>query len=582
MSALLCILICQNFHREIEAVVEAEGWEDVTVAIFPARCGRPPVSWEEVRGILPADCTHGLLLGSVCIHALDDAPANFFPVHVKAHAGCFELVAPQSYVAEAIAEGAYVMTPAWLSAYPDRLRDLGFVGGALPEFFGDFAKELLLLDTGVEPDAQRRLAEISEVLGLPARRIAIGLDYTRQRLARLVLEWRHEQAMGRLRDLAFDRANQLAAMDFMAHLSCVGSEQDVIDAIDDSLRMLFAPEALYYAKFDENGEVKDDLIPTEIRIFMQYKIDNYIIIDNGNGFVFVISHLDEDGFVNIVGKVAVLRLTFPQHLDRYLNLATALSNVCAIAILNARSRKKLADEKRAVEVANKELDAFAYAVSHDLRAPLRAMSGFSQALSEDYGDTLVEGARQYLGEIDQACRTMVALVDGILALSRKTRGDIVCGPVDISEMSARLLAGLSKGDPHRQVECSVEPDMIAVGDGRMLESVLANLLENAWKYTGKTIGATVRVYSECHGDCRWICVADNGAGFDMKHSARLFQPFHRLHRDDEFPGIGIGLATVRRIVQRHGGEIEAYAEPGRGATFRFTLPGLMKAGFTKD
>ncbi|MDD5390139.1 MAG: PAS domain S-box protein [Gallionellaceae bacterium] len=243
----------------------------------------------------------------------------------------------------------------------------------------------------------------------------------------------------------------------------------------------------------------------------------------------------------------------------------------AISQLNAGLERRVAERTVELSAANRELDAFAYAVSHDLRAPLRAMSGFSQALLEDYGDQLQGEARVYLGQIDSASARMSELIDGLLALSRSTRGELRRDVVDISALSELLLAELARGEPERRVTVEIEPGLAARGDARMIEVVLRNLLGNAWKYSAHAAAASIRVYGEETDGARRFCVADNGAGFNMAHAGKLFQPFQRLHRQDEFPGIGIGLATVQRIVHRHGGTIAAWGEPGKGATFCFTL-----------
>jgi light-regulated signal transduction histidine kinase (bacteriophytochrome) len=167
---------------------------------------------------------------------------------------------------------------------------------------------------------------------------------------------------------------------------------------------------------------------------------------------------------------------------------------------------------------------------------------------------------------------MGELIDGILTLSRSTRGELRREPVDLTALARRLLTERSRTEPDRQVDWAVEPGLDAAGEPSMLEVVMVNLIDNAWKYTAKTPAATIRVSTQQQAGTRWFCVADNGAGFDMAYAERLFKPFQRLHRQDEFPGIGIGLATVQRIVHRHGGTIEAEGAPGRGATFRFTLP----------
>jgi PAS domain S-box-containing protein len=240
-------------------------------------------------------------------------------------------------------------------------------------------------------------------------------------------------------------------------------------------------------------------------------------------------------------------------------------------LLNAELEQRVKQRTEELMKTNQELDSFSYAVSHDLRAPLRAMSGFSQALIEDYGAQLPNTAIDYLQQIDIAGRKMSELIDGLLSLSRNTRNNMHLQKIDLSALAEDLAAELTKAEPSREVRIEIQPGITVNADAAMLTLVLQNLLGNAWKYSCKTPAACIKIYTEWRDDRHCICIADNGAGFDMTHSQRLFQPFQRLHRQDEFPGIGIGLATVQRIIHRHGGLIEAQAAPGKGAVFCFSL-----------
>lgn len=243
-----------------------------------------------------------------------------------------------------------------------------------------------------------------------------------------------------------------------------------------------------------------------------------------------------------------------------------------ILSLNTGLEQHVAERTSELQAANRELESFAYAISHDLRAPLRAMIGFSQALQEDFGADLPAEARGFLDQIAIGGRRMGELVDGLLTLSRSTRGELRRDVVDLSAMAERILTEFASTEPQRRVSWAISPGLTARGDSRMLEIVLRNLLENAWKYTERKAEASIRVYEEKIGDgATMYCVSDNGAGFDMAHAGRLFKPFQRLHRQEEFAGTGIGLATVMRIVHRHGGEIRAEGIPGQGAKFCFCL-----------
>lgn len=220
-----------------------------------------------------------------------------------------------------------------------------------------------------------------------------------------------------------------------------------------------------------------------------------------------------------------------------------------------------------LERLNKELETFAYSVSHDLRQPLRGMDGFSKALIERYGDQLDERGLHFLSRIRAGAQRMGTLIDGILVLSRVSRKPVERRPVRLDELARAIINRLREGEPERNVEAHVEPGLAASADPALIESVLENLLGNAWKFTAVRVDARIDVGAQ--GNTFFI--RDNGAGFDMRYADKLFGLFQRLHAASEFDGTGIGLATVQRIVHRHGGRIWADSKPGEGATFFFEL-----------
>ena len=227
----------------------------------------------------------------------------------------------------------------------------------------------------------------------------------------------------------------------------------------------------------------------------------------------------------------------------------------------------LRDAKDRAEAASRELEAFSYSVAHDLRAPLRGIDGFSQALVEDYSAVLDDTGKRYLGRIRDGAQRMAVLIDDLLALSRVTRAELARQPVDLTAIAQASAARLQRSEPTRDVAIEIAPNLTANADPRLLAIALDNLFSNAWKFTSKSADAKIELVS----DGSAFVVRDNGAGFDMKYEKKLFGVFQRLHTEAEFPGTGIGLATVARIIHRHRGRVWATGAVGQGAAFHFTL-----------
>ena len=234
----------------------------------------------------------------------------------------------------------------------------------------------------------------------------------------------------------------------------------------------------------------------------------------------------------------------------------------------AETRAELVSD---LEHKNRELESFSYAVSHDLRAPLRRIESFSRAVVESQADRLDDTGRRFLDRVGEASRQMGQLIDDVLHLARVTSTELRQQEVDLSAVATTVLDRLREADPSREVEARVRPGLVVMGDGQLLRLALENLLGNAWKFTGGQPGARIEFgMTQVAGEPTYF-VRDNGAGFDMAYVAKLFTPFQRLHLASEFPGSGIGLATVQRIIHRHAGRVWAEGMVGQGATFHFTL-----------
>ncbi len=244
----------------------------------------------------------------------------------------------------------------------------------------------------------------------------------------------------------------------------------------------------------------------------------------------------------------------------------------ALQRLNEELEERVAHRTSELEISNRELESFAYSISHDLRAPLRAINGYSAALLEDNQDRLDEASQEHLCRLRRASMRMGQLIDVLLRLARVTRDEIVARPVDLSSLAHRIASDLQAEAPGRRVTFSIAPDLHSLGDPRLLRLALYNLLHNAWKFTSMREQAAIEFGGSRNEGKTVFRVHDNGVGFDMDYAGKLFGPFQRLHRADEFPGTGVGLATVQRVVERHGGRVWVEAVPDQGVTVYFTLP----------
>lgn len=298
------------------------------------------------------------------------------------------------------------------------------------------------------------------------------------------------------------------------------------------------------------------------RVHGKHSGDNWRVRKGGSRFLanFVTTAL-RDSNHQIYGFVRVLRDVTEQELAKH-----------ELAQLHADLERRVADRTAELTATNEELAAFSYSVSHDLRAPLRAIDGFSLAVLEDYGLELDAAGVGYLRRIRAEAQRMGELIDSLLDLSRINRTELTRQNVNLSEIVQQISQRLQQSDPQRQVEFVISPDLQARGDERLLRIALENLLENAWKFTRFRATAQIEFGVEVRDEHQKIWyVKDNGVGFDMAYAGELFGAFQRLHSEADFPGTGIGLATVQRIVHRHGGRTWAEAFPEQGATFFFTL-----------
>lgn len=368
MTRRLCLICCDNFYREIAAAVAAEKWADVDVVAAPARCGRPPLSWDELRPLLSKGCTQVVVFGSACLTALDGPPPDWPPTTKLRMDQCFQLVAGPALVAEALNRGAYLITPLWLDDWRGNLRKMGFDESSGAEFFQDFARELLLLDTGVVAGAPHKLAEFGDAIGLPIDRLAVGLDFVRLSLVRLVAAWRAEEQQLRTqehnREHARELADHKAAMDFLGRLPLLKNEQETVTAIEEMFHMLFAPQEFHYFCFKDGAAFEDvpascsKEIPLNLVTQVQQLHSDWAWTESKTGFLLRIARAGKP-----IAVIAVEQFAFPEYRNRYLNLALSIAGVAGLAIDNARTYQRMKETEASLR-KSQHSQTMAQAMAH--------------------------------------------------------------------------------------------------------------------------------------------------------------------------------------------------------------------------
>jgi len=396
-------------------------------------------------------------------------------------------------------------------------------------------------------------------------------------------------------DLPRRLADFAMVLDLLGTLPGTMDEGKVVAAIRDLFTMLCAPAHIVYVPFSSNQPCKLQCHPDgwtmspALKSFLADNSQPHAWSESSNGFLL---RLVQDG--ETLGVLEVEGVAFPQYRTHYLNLALTIVHVCGLALHNARTYEQLratiaereqaereivqlnAELKRRIQQAestNKELEAFSYSVSHDLRSPLHGIDGWSHVLLEEYGGQLDAQGQDYLRLIRSEAARMNGLIKALLDLARVSRNEMHLETVDLSALCRELEQELRNAEPERQVELFIAPGLTVQGDGTLLRAALQNLLGNAWKFTRDRTPGRITVGLQAQAEQNVYFVRDNGAGFDMAFSAKLFAPFQRLHSQKEFAGTGIGLATVQRIIHRHGGTVWAEGAVNQGATFYFTLGG---------
>lgn len=428
--------------------------------------------------------------------------------------------------------------------------------------------------TIIRPDGEQRIMHTRAQVfhddgGVPQRVVGVEQDITQRRLAERALREneRHKQQL--LSNLP---------VSLVVHgpdsriLYSNASAQEFLGLSEDQMLGKAALDPAWHFVREDGSLMPVDEYPVSKVIADKTPVNGYVIgVVRKSGeaphwcYVQAFPELDEHGDL-VQAVVAFVDINERKNAERAL-----LEAERHVRLLNEALEHRVAQRTRQLEAANKELEAFSYSVSHDLRAPLRSIDGFSQILLRNHAGQLDATGRDYLKRVSRAGKRMGELIDDLLMLSRVSRTEVKREPLDLSRLVCSVGREIKAAAPERQVEWIIPEGISVQADGRLMHAMLENLLNNAWKFTAKTADARIEFGTFEQSGEKVLFIRDNGAGFDMRHVHKLFGAFQRLHRAEDFEGTGIGLATVQRIVNRHGGRIWAEGAVGRGATFYFTI-----------
>ena len=580
-AARLAIIACEGFQKELRACVQAGGWPEVQVSAFPADCGRPPAGWDQLRALLPEGCEAAVVIGSACLGLPGEPPAGFPPVTLLRQAQCFHLVAGPALVDPSLRQGAYLVTPGWLVDWRAHLDRLGFAPGQAAEAFQAFARELVLLDTGVEADAPALLEAFAQAVQLPARRVPVGLEHLQLLLARTVAELRLEAErrawVAERAGFLKERADQALLQEQLARLVQSRQEDEVLAAIEALFRGLFAPAVFQFLGSNPAGTFITSDLPASLQPGLPALDGGYAWTPSGQGFMVRIGHRGR-----ALGLVLVDQLACPQYREHYLNLALNLTGVCGLALENARTHRMLLDVEKLAA-----LGGMLAGLAHEFNTPigvglaaasllrsqtdrmLQAVAG--HRLTQPALQAYLEGARTEAGLI---CGNLER-VGGLIERSRQLVTDGGAQPrrrfqprACIEEVIASLAPLLAAKAVTFAIQCraGLAFDSFPGAWASIFTNLITNSLQHG--FAGRDRGEIAITLATDHGLLE-LDYRDDGLGLSAAAQARIFEPFFTT---DLRHGTGLGMNLVFNLVtHRLGGSIVC-GSPERGVHFHIEVP----------
>jgi signal transduction histidine kinase len=573
----LCFLVCENFRLEVKAVLAEGIFKDASFRIFNADCGRPPLSQEKVKQVFAsATVKKGekiCLLGACCLSNLMQASAlpRDWQLHLLDQ--CFYLFAPQEMVEKCISQGDYLLTPGYLKKWKKNIEQMGLDQTTAREMYAETTRTLVLLDTGVDPQAKENLEEFALYLNLPYKILEVGLSNFKGLLEKLILEWRLETEKKRVVELSNQLARQKSdiamTMDIIGQLTGSIDENEAIMLTLELFTLLFAPtELIYYpisgSKLETASLPPSTLLDEDLTSDLQKWIDqpeDWRELEDG--FVVRICHKQFN-----LGFIVLRKVALPEYLTNYLNTALDIAKVSALAIYNARMFQKLLSSQKMAD-----LGTLSAGVAHEINSPLQVITGVSDTLYHRFSENLDQDfLKTRLETINRNAWRVSEIIRALLVYSHTSPQEML--PYDLNAIvrdTLLLIENQLKTWSNIVIHTKLQPDMPALPcDHNKISQAIINLLTNAQDALPKGGEINICTSRVEMPNLQILSISDNGEGIPREIQGRIFNPFFTTKPFGK--GTGLGLSIVQGIVQAHKGRIEINSSPDKGTTISLYIP----------
>ncbi len=570
MQDQLAIFACSHLVPELRTILKKGSYPDVRLFGYPAQCLKKVKKPGDLAGILGSkgrSFNKSIIIASTCFRKsafTGELPANTEMIHLE---HCQEIILNKETICHFVQQGYYIITNGWLRSLNKNIRDWGFDATLARSFFNESMKKILFLDTGLPGKFNADVIRLSEYMGLPYERLPVGLSHCENYLKGIIADWRadriHHSMSDKIAALTGERADYLVIVNQLRVLVDLKQESQIAQEVFFLLTVLFAPGAICYRQFNEGAEIR--------KIFYNNKTFN-VAADKNRSFDLEVSYQGE-----MLGIFELSEIKFPEHIEKYKRLGRIISQICSLAIANARKYELMEKQKEELTMSNRSKDKFFSILAHDLRSPLHALIGLTDILNENLESFSSDELQEYIKGLNKSAVNLSGLLENLLEWSRVNRGIMEFRPENLPLLTLvkKSVAVFREALVRKSITIRQEIDesLTILADHKMVDSVIRNLLSNAIKFTPRE--GSIQITAErIPGNMIMISMADTGIGMNNELQENLFKLEAKISRpgtEDE-PSTGLGLLLSKEFVEKHGGSIWAESLENQGSTFRFTLP----------